>query len=309
MSQRKKIPLRIRVIAPAAAVDRGAIELAAELLIQAGHTVTYGRHLFARYRYFAGHLEERLADLVDAARDETVDVIWFARGGMGGAQLLAHIDGLKIDKPVIGHSDNFSLLHWISLRGGFAVHGPVFEELSVGHGERDDAERADTHEPHLRPEVIESLALLSGTKRSEQERSFELRARGNGVTRGIRGVTLGGNLTSIVSLVGTPWQASFGGALLFLEDVGEAYYRLERMLFQLLHGDALSSVRAICLGDFDSCPRRNVPHSIEQIFAEYLDPLDIPLFNGLPFGHGATNRPWRVGGLAEIKETRVIWEE
>jgi muramoyltetrapeptide carboxypeptidase len=109
--------------------------------------------------------------------------------------------------------------------------------------------------------------------------------------------------------MGTPWQPSFAGALLLLEDVGEPLYRIERMLVQLIQAGALNAVKAVILGDFHNCPIRGVTHSIEDIFEEHLQRLDVPIFTGGEFGHGERNRPWRIDGAALLTANRLVWSE
>lgn len=102
--------MHIRVVAPGAAVNRDAVEAAAALIRARGHHVTFGQHLFDRYRYLAGSLEARRSDLEKAFRDSAVDAIWFARGGTGAGELMAQLGDWFSVKPIVGYSDNCALL-------------------------------------------------------------------------------------------------------------------------------------------------------------------------------------------------------
>lgn len=276
--------IKFRVIATGAAVKREQIDAAIGVLTGLGHSVSLGEHVFAQYRYLAGTIAQRAADLQAALADPEVDAIWIARGGFGSAQLMSTLDALPVSKPIIGYSDNCVILHEFARRNGVAIHGPCFERI----GASDTSQR--------RPEDIQEVLSLINHLRCGQ-RSALVRPFGGHQVAGPRvdelhGKVTGGNLATIVSVIGSPWELDCNDKILLLEDVGEAYYRIERMLLQLQAAGKLQNLIAVGLGEFLNCPRRDVEHGIEQIFAEYLTPLGIPLFTGLPFGHGLVNRPW-----------------
>jgi muramoyltetrapeptide carboxypeptidase len=157
-----------------------------------------------------------------------------------------------------------------------------------------------------RLEDIEALCLLIDQLRCGHAGGRQARQFGGTQVAGPRVEELaaqvtGGNLATIVSVLGSPWELDCAGKILLLEDVGEAYYRIERMLLQLQVTGKLQDLAAVGLGEFFNCPRREVVHGIEDIFAEYLSPLGIPLFTGLPFGHGLVNRPWRMHETAVLR--------
>ena len=120
---------------------------------------------------------------------------------------------------------------------------------------------------------------------------------------------IGGNLTALACMAGTAGALYVpDGAILVLEDVGEPYYRLERSLWQLLNSLDGARLGAICLGTFTDCPRKGVAHSLDEIFAEYAAALGVPLYHGLPSGHGAHNRAWPYGRAAVLEGKSLRWE-
>ncbi len=283
--------MHIRVVAPGAAVNRDGVDTAAALITALGHRVSFSRHLFDRYRYLAGPLDARRNDLEEAFRDNTVDAVWFARGGTGAGELMVQLGDWFSSKPIVGYSDNCTLLVEAHRRGGVAIHGTVFEE----------AASLSAASPGLRPDAIAVLTLLESQSDAEATHSIALRHVGKGAVDNIAGAAMGGNLTTLCTLLGTPFAPTFDGCVVLLEDVGEPYYRLERMLVQLIQASALDHVHAVVLGDFVNCPRRNVEHSIEDIFFEHLSPRGVPVYSGAPIGHGEKNVPWRLGSHAVIQ--------
>jgi muramoyltetrapeptide carboxypeptidase len=288
--------MHIRVVAPGAAVDRDGVEKAAALISALGYQVSFGEHLFDRYRYLAGSLSARYGDLQQASRDGAVGAIWLARGGTGAGELMLQLGDWFALKPIIGYSDNCCLLAEALRRNGTAIHGPVFEEVAL---------RSSEH-ASLRPDALDVLSLLEPRCDLQPTRSFELELVSPGPVHTLTGRLVGGNVTTLCSMLGTPYSPSFDNGLLLLEDVGEPYYRIERMLVQLAHAGMLDRVCAVILGDFVNCPRRSVVHTIEEIFLEHLSPRGIPLYNGAPFGHGERNSPWRLGSPASIDSSGVL---
>lgn len=287
--------INFRVIACGAAVKQEQMQAAAAVVQGLGHTVSFGEHVLARHRYLAGTTAQRAHDLQAALADPEVDAIWIARGGFGSAQLMPWLDALPLSKPIIGYSDNCVILHEFARRHAVAIHGPCFDSVNgIADGLR-------------RLEDIQELCLLVDQLRCGQAGGRQARQFGGTQVAGPRvdelaGKVTGGNLATIVSVLGSPWEIDCAGKILLLEDVGEAYYRIERMLLQLQVTGKLQDLAAVGLGEFFNCPRREVAHSIEDIFAEYLGPLGIPLFTGLPFGHGLVNRPWMMHETGVLRQ-------
>lgn len=302
--------LAISLIAPSSVTDDAAIKHGIRGLESLGVRVLCPEPLQRPCRYLAGSREWRLDQLHAAHDDPESQAVWAIRGGYGAAQLLDGIDWTRLaanPKPLVGYSDVTVLLdHW-HRHGLPAIHGPVVKSagalLDVEH--TANAEKAETEASHAERQIVcrqfsETLALIEGAAVLD----YPIAAWGEAPAT-LSGPLVGGNLTTLASLTGTPaaFQAP-PGALVILEDVGEPWYRLERALWQLVHGGALDRAAAVCLGTFEGCPPWG-GECLETILTEILTSLGIPLYHGLPVGHGLHNRPWRYGASGQIRQGRL----
>lgn len=269
---------RVAVVAPGGAVDEARLEAGLGLLRAWGLEPVPGPHLRARHRWLAGPAEAREADLAWALSTPEVEAVWFARGGSGTGDLLAGIPWSRLDaRPVIGFSDATALFTALAGRGRRAVHGPVVQSLATADPETREALRA---------------LLFEGTAPALPGRLLV------GPARTVSGPLLGGNLTVLASLAGTPWALRAAGALLLLEDVDEAPYRLERALGQLLAAGGLQGVRGVGIGQLLRCG--DDPAALEGMLRERLGPLGVPVLADLPVGHGERNLPFVHGVAATL---------
>ncbi len=291
------MPLAISLIAPSSFTAPDVVERGVRGLEALGVTVRQPEPLQRPDRYLAGSRDWRLTQLHAAYADPETRAVWAVRGGYGAAQLVDAIDWARLGrhpKPLIGYSDVTALLHQCHRHGLPAIHGPVVKAAG-GLLDGDAAARAI-----IRRQLEETLTLIEGPTPLD----YPLEPHGEAPTR-LQGPVVGGNLATLASLVGTP--AAFTappGALVILEDIGEPHYRLERALWQLVHAGALARAAAVCLGTFEGCP----PYGdtpLEAIVAETLAPLGLPLYAGLPVGHGLHNRPWRYGATGRIEGNRL----
>lgn len=291
---------RIALIAPASAVADEVFEATLAQLEVQGIDYHLGRNVRARHRYLAGTPAQRLEDLHEAFSLPGIDAVWCLRGGYGSAQLLPGIDWALLQnaspRPLIGYSDLSLLLDAFSRHGLPAIHGPVttalgLQTLSAPTGQR------------------ERLASMRSLWDLLQDRSQPLPVQHiSGSASPIQGPLVGGNLTALASGCGTVAGMQLpSDAILILEDVGEPYYRLERSFWQLFASLGEQRPAAVCLGSFTDCPRRGVQHSIEEIIGEYLAPFDIPLYAGLPSGHGDANFAWPYGRTAQLAHNTLAW--
>jgi len=233
-----------------------------------------------QWRYFSATDRNRADDLAAAWRDPTVDAVFYLGGGWGGARVLeAGFRFSSQPKWTLGFSDSSSLLlaQWAAGLPG-AVHG------SLGG--------SDEHWQR-------SVNLLSG-KPVKALQGAGLRA---GTARGPLVVT---NLTVATHLIGTPWLPSLNGALLVLEDVGEAPYRIDRMLTQWRSAGLLNNLAGVACGRFSWAEDDILPgdFSMEEILEERLGDLGIPLVLNLPLGHGQPNHSLPLGALAQLDGRR-----
>lgn len=267
---------RIDVIAPSGALfSREAYDAGLARLRALGFAV-HSRVPEQSWLRFAGTDENRLAQIHDAARARDVDAVMIARGGYGLSRLLDRIDWQLVADSVrrgvrwIGFSDFTALqLGLLASTGASSWTGPA---VCGDFGERDC-------DPYT---LGQFRSLLGGVVPD-----VEWRADPCEVPVSVEGTLWGGNLAMVASLVGTRWMPAIEGGLLFLEDIAEHPYRVERMLLQLLHAGVLARQRAILLGAFTDWK----PSPIDDGFglpavASYIaERAGIPVIGGLPFGH------------------------
>lgn len=212
--------------------------------------------------------------------DPSVDGVICLRGGYGCLRAAAHLNFsalAKTLKPLVGFSDCTVLLSGLLKAGLCSIHGPGLTDL--GQQSRASQER---------------LLLILGGGWPEAEPLKGLALAGQG--RRQEGYLVGGNLTVLSHLIGTPWQPPSRGGIVFLEDRGEKLYRLDRALTHLLAAGFFRDCRAVALGRFNDVPEDEA-HSL---LAERLGPLGLPVLADLPFGHGPENMALLVGGRAVV---------
>jgi muramoyltetrapeptide carboxypeptidase len=262
------------------AFEASTLDAGREQLEALGFRVKPGAHVRARHGYFAGTDRERAADLVDLFADDEVQGIICFSGGWGSPRLLPFLDFERIrrhPKVFVGFSDITALLNAIHQETGLVTfHGPMAGS-------------------NLRPWTVEQLrrAVQStaplGTFANPPKEEDELinRAYRPVALRGgkARGRLVGGNLTLLTSLMGTPWEVDTAGAILLLEDTDEALYRIDRMLTQLALGGKLDGVAGVVFGFCSDCPADGPSFSLEEILRDRLEPLGVPVLQGLAFGH------------------------
>jgi muramoyltetrapeptide carboxypeptidase len=275
----------VALITPATYVSSpDALQLARRTVEFLGLKWKAGRNLGKRTGYLGGSVEERVADLHEAFLDPEVKAILCTRGGYGSAMLLDRLDFDLIrnhPKIFIGYSDITALHMGIHQKSGIVTfHGPMalagFSDYTLEHFKRA------LFDP--RP-----LGVLSNPPEGQAIRPKHptRTLRGGQAT----GALIGGNLTLIASTMGTPWEIQTDGKLLFLEDVGEEPYSMDRMLTQLRLAGKFRNIRGLILGECLECtPRQFQPgfessFSLGEVYDNVLGDLKVPAFSGLTIGH------------------------
>jgi muramoyltetrapeptide carboxypeptidase len=267
---------RVAVIAPASAFDRASFE-AGLALIGARYRAEYGPGIFERHRYLAGDDARRLSELDTALADPEIRAVFCARGGYGATRLLARLAAAGPPGPrklLVGFSDITALHLWLQSHGRISVHGPVLTQLGrLSPGTR---ERLFTL-----LEATSPAAALGGTLTYV-----------GGVAEG---PLLGGNLSVLTRVLGTPFMPALDGAILLLEDQGERPYRLDRMWTHLQLAGVFERVRGIVLGSFTGCEERDASYSSADVLHELALATGLPCAAGFPIGHGEVNEPVPLG--------------
>ncbi len=289
---------QVRLIAPAGAIfDRVRFEIAAENMVGLGLKPTMGAHVRERHGYLAGTDQDRAEDVMTAFADPDVKAIFALTGGWGTARVLPHLDFdviAKSPKVIIGYSDITALLCGIYARTGMTTfHGP-------------------NGTSRWRPAVVTAAKqILFGGKSPtiknpvpDYDTLAQHSLRVQTVVPGTaEGMLVGGNLTVLTALAGSPYMPNMKGKILFLEDVGEAIYRVDRMLSTLQLSGALEAVSGIVFGGFTDVKNDGDGYgafALMDIFEHYGNLAGVPAFYGAPFGHIASNSIMPIGTRAQI---------
>lgn len=289
----------VALVAPSSnAWEDEDIRFAIETVESLGFQVKPGRNLYRRNGYLAGSDQERAADLNAAFGDDAVDAVFAIRGGYGAQRILPYLDYEQIrqnPKILIGFSDITALHCAIHRRTGLITfHGPTAMR---------------TWSEYALAEMRKVLIEPSAPVRLAAPPPFEARPgkveRENRITSLVggkaRGRLVGGNLTLLSGLLGTPYQPDFNGRILFLEDVGESPYRIDRMLTHLWLAGVFEACAGVALGKFtESKPSGGRSRSLEEIFRERFEPIGKPAARGLMIGHVDDIATIPVGAEAEF---------
>ncbi len=273
---------RVGLVAPASANFRSVdVEIAQELARAFSLEPRLGAHVRDRHGYLAGRDEDRAADVNRFFADPQVSAIFAIRGGWGSARILPLLDWDRVrrnPKVVTGFSDVTGLHCGLLARAGLVTfHAPT--ALSDWPPFSVDL---------FRRVVFEGEAVTMANPPGEEPRLVQRENRIRTIVPGrARGRLLGGNLTVLTALVGSPYVPAFDGAILFLEDVNEEIYRVDRMLTQLKLAGMLGRVRGFVFGSCSQCDPGEGYGSLtlEEVLDEHVKPLGIPAYEGAMIGH------------------------
>jgi muramoyltetrapeptide carboxypeptidase len=274
---------RVALLAPASPLfERDDLTRGQELCRALGYEPVLYPNAGRAYGYLAGTDDERLADLNAAFRDPALDAVWCLRGGYGMTRILPRIDykGLaRAPKAVIGYSDITAMLAAIYREIGLVTfHGPVAHS-SMSPFSRWHFDRIlTTPSPAGR---LGRVAPPADVLVPDDARIVTLKG---GVAEGR---LLGGNLSLLQCLLGTKHLPDFDGAILFMEDVGEALYRVDRMLSHLRMAGVLDKLAGVIVGQFTEMEKGGEDGALgfDEVLATYFLPLGVPVAYGFPFGH------------------------
>ena len=291
---------KVGLIAPGSAIEEEALQKAIKNLKDLGLKVELGKHVRAKHGYIAGTDEERLSDLHMMFRRSDIDAIWCARGGYGCTRLLPDLDYELIKsnpKLLIGYSDITALLNGIFEKTGLVgIHGPV------GASEQTDYTKAHFVKVAMKSNKQFKIEL-SAENQQEEDKAFEIYAIQPGKAEG---VLVGGNLSLLAAMAGTTYQPQVKDRLVFIEDVGEKPYRVDRMLTQLRQAYALEEAAGIALGVFADCEadEDDASLTLKECLHDRLGDLDIPIMYGFSFGHISNQCSFPVGVRAQMDTTK-----
>lgn len=289
----------IGIVSPASAIfESEPYEIARETFEAMGLKVKFGDFTKSRYGHLAGTDEQRAAELMDMFRDDSVKAIIALRGGAGSARILDKLDYRVIKKNpkiFIGYSDITALHLAIYKKTGLVTfHGPVAVSTwnSFAYS-------------HLKNLLFEGEAILYQNPADKGDELAQTRNRIRTITSGTAtGELLGGNLSVLTGLMGTEYfPKNWKGKILYLEDIGEKIYAVDRMMSQLQLGGVLKDIDGLVFGKCSDCEPGGSGYgslTLEEVIDHYVKPLGIPAFSGAMIGHIDDNATIPNGIKAEI---------
>lgn len=283
----------VGLVAFSGPVQPALLERGLAMLAELGVAVVAAPNLGSARGYLAGSDEERLAALT-AVLDRGARVLWAARGGYGAGRLLARLPWQRMvadDIVVIGFSDTTAVMNPLLARGGAAqIHGPMAA--------------TDLTTPESLAAVLAMVSAPAGSQWTGEVPAATVVRPGR-----VSGRALGGNLAVLASLAGGPHFPELEDAILFLEDVGEPAYRLDRMLTQVAASATFCGVKALVVGELRDCVGvgNGAPEWRELLLSAA--PADAVVIDGLCFGHGPVNLPFPLGVTVDVDtaNARIVW--
>ncbi len=272
-------PPRLRVgdtvalVAPASVVEPDDIDSARQTLMKLGLKVKLGEYVLGRYGYLAGKDSERAFDINAMFTDESVQAIIGMRGGWGCNRILPLLDYTSIrsnPKIILGYSDITSLLLAIGARSRIITfHGPV--ATSTWN---------DFTLSYLKPVLFDGATVIMQNPTTEA-------GQVQVITPGkAKGKLVGGNLSVLCAMVGSVFLPSWNRRILFLEDIGEDVYRVDRMLTQLNNAGILNQISGLIFGQCTNCKPGEAPtFALIEVLKDHIQPLGIPAWYGSMIGH------------------------
>jgi muramoyltetrapeptide carboxypeptidase len=274
---------KIRIVSPAKSIEGNLIDSARNLLESQGFEMSIGEHAKGEHHYFSGSDNDRLFDM-QAALDEDVDVILCARGGYGAVRIVDRLDWskfLKRPKLVAGYSDVTVFHNRMNRMGYSSIHctAPLnFQQNS-------------------RAALASLQTILNGGKNSYEIVGHEFNRPGE-----VEAEIVGGNLAIISTLCGTDDELMTKGKILFIEDIGEAVYAIDRMMWQLQKAGKLHHLKGLIIGGMTAMKDSAVPFgkSVEALIRESVEQYEFPVCFNFPAGHIDDNRAILFGAKARL---------
>lgn len=283
----------IAVCAASNAITESEISRGVEIIKSWGLNVIMASNLYEQDGRYAGTLQQRINGMQEVINNPEVRAIIMARGGYGAGQILPYIDWKGMyDSPkwLIGYSDITALHTTINNMGIETIHGPMVKDLSNDEGSTDRLRNALFGNP-------ENIEIATN--------SYCIKGQATGRL-------VGGCLSMLYSMSGTPYDLNTQDAILFIEDTGESNYSVDRMMLNLQQSGKLQHIKGLIVGDFIGCTQ-GIDLPINEIIHKYADPLKIPVVYGIKSGHNTVNTPLIMGRKVTItvdsKTAKVEFEK
>ncbi|WP_027382894.1 S66 peptidase family protein [Epilithonimonas caeni] len=294
---------KIAIISPAGSVEIPQLDKTLELIRSKGYEPILGENLYTKYQNgysYAGTEKQRINDINWALNDTEISAVWASRGGYGCQHLVQHLDlkeFKKNSKWYIGYSDNTVIQSYLLKKGFASIHGQTIKTSNFGV----------TQESY---ELI--FDILKGKKLN-----YKIDSNPNNRVGDTSGVLVGGNLALVYALLGTPYSFDFTDKILFIEDIGENFYALDRMIMSLELAGVFKKIKGLIVGGMTNMGKENENKEYEesfdsfvyQLIADRVSKYNFPIVFGFPNGHIFDNRPLIIGSEINLKvDKRVIVE-
>lgn len=270
----------ITIVSPSGAIDPEYITGAVSVLTQWGYNVSVSPNAMGKFGRFSATDKKRIADLQQAVNDSTVDIILCARGGYGLSRIIDKIDFSPLvnsDRLIVGFSDITAIHNALSNLGVTSLHAPMAKHIAT---ESDSSA------------VLALRKCLEGNPLQYSFKNLESNRRGKS-----KGKLIGGNLSMIYALRGTEFDLNYNDAILFIEDVGERLYHIDRMLQNLRLGGVFNKIKGLIVGQFTLCDvDDSFPNGAYGIIAEAVKGYKFPVAYNFSSGHiDNNNMPLMLG--------------
>ncbi|WP_143883039.1 S66 peptidase family protein [Chryseobacterium binzhouense] len=287
---------KIAIISPAGSVEPAQLEKGLEMIKSKGYEPVLGENLYTKFSNgynYAGTESERLKDLNWALNDSEISAIWASRGGYGCQHLLEGLnlkEFAKNPKWYIGYSDNTAIQSYLLKKGFVSINGQTIKTSSFGV----------TTESY---DLI--FDILKGKRPEYSLKSHQLNKLGNN----IEGELIGGNLALVYALLGTKYSFDFNDKILFIEEIGEKFYALDRMMMSLELAGVFKKIKGLIIGGMTNMGDKKDNSQYEESFDEFafklisdrISKYHFPVVFGFPNGHIKNNRPLIIGSEIKMK--------
>nr|WP_294221581.1 LD-carboxypeptidase [uncultured Chryseobacterium sp.] len=291
---------KIAVISPAGSVEPAQLEKGIEMIRTRGYEPVLGEHLYTKFSNgynYAGTEQERLKDMNRALNDPEISAVWASRGGYGCQHLIEGLDlksFTKNPKWYIGYSDNTVIQSYLFKKGFASVHGQTIKTSGFGVTE-------------------ESYDLIFDILKNKHPK-YILKPHQYNKPGSTEGMLIGGNLALIYALLGTKYAFDFKDKILFIEDIGENFYALDRMIMSLEMAGVFRKISGLIIGGMtnmgDEKENKQYEESFDefayQLISERVSKYDFPVIFGFPNGHIKDNRPLIIGGEIHMKIDKTV---
>ncbi|MBI3136284.1 MAG: LD-carboxypeptidase [Bacteroidetes bacterium] len=276
---------KIHITAPAKVIDKACIDFAVDFLKKNGFAVSLAPHVLGKNNYFSGTDAERRADFQAALDDDSIDFILCARGGYGSVRIIDELDFstfIKKPKLVIGFSD-ITVFH-------NHIHNHF--NLPTLHASVPLNFQSNT------PEALNSLLNVL----NEKPNRYDIQPSRYNRNGKVQAIVVGGNLSILYSLIGTNSDLQTDGKILFIEDIGEHIYALDRILYSLKKSNKLQNLAGLIVGGMTNIKDTEIPFgkTMEDVISEIMAPYKFPVCFNFPAGHVDDNRAILLGKAATL---------